>query len=84
MSKTTGNVIDPIETVDKFGSDALRYSLVTGNTPGQDIPLSMEKIETNRNFVNKLWNMGKYIQNCLDQEGVKDMIKSPKVGFKHF
>ena len=48
MSKTTGNVIDPIQTVDKFGSDALRYSLVTGCTPGQDIPLSMEKIEANR------------------------------------
>lgn len=65
MSKTTGNVIDPIQTVDKFGSDALRYSLVTGCTPGQDIPLSMEKIEANRNFVNKLWNMGKYIQTTL-------------------
>lgn len=65
MSKTTGNVIDPIETIDKFGCDALRYSLVTGSTPGQDIPLSMERIESNRNFANKLWNAGKYIQNAL-------------------
>lgn len=48
MSKTTGNVIDPLDTVDKLGADALRYSLVTGTTPGHDVPLSMEKIEGNR------------------------------------
>jgi len=65
MSKTTGNVIDPIETIDKYGCDALRYSLVTGSTPGQDIPLSMERVESNRNFANKLWNAGKYLQNTL-------------------
>ena len=48
MSKTKGNVIDPIDTIEKVGQDALRYTLVTGSTPGQDIPLSMERIETNR------------------------------------
>jgi valyl-tRNA synthetase len=48
MSKTKGNVIDPIDTIDQFGCDALRFSLVTGSTPGLDIPLSMEKIEANR------------------------------------
>jgi valyl-tRNA synthetase len=48
MSKTTGNVIDPIDTIDSFGCDSLRYSLVTGTTPGQDIPLSMEKVESSR------------------------------------
>jgi valyl-tRNA synthetase len=115
MSKTTGNVIDPLETIDqyvfcytivlasflvcdvslslihllppacshsptphdmtsnhhppwfylllsyRYGCDALRYSLVTGCTPGQDIPLSMERVESNRNFANKLWNAGKYV-----------------------
>ena len=65
MSKTKGNVIDPLEVVDQFGADALRYSLVTGSTPGQDVPLSMERIEANRNFANKLWNAGKYLQNVL-------------------
>ena len=45
MSKTKGNVIDPLDTIDKYGSDALRYSLVTGVTPGQDVPLSFEKVE---------------------------------------
>ncbi|KAJ1428256.1 tRNA synthetases class I-domain-containing protein [Ochromonadaceae sp. CCMP2298] len=65
MSKTTGNVIDPLDTIEQLGADALRYSLVTGSTPGQDVPLSMEKIESNRNFANKLWNAGKFVGNCL-------------------
>ena len=65
MSKTTGNVIDPIETIDSVGCDALRFSLVTGCTPGQDISLSTEKIEANRNFVNKMWNVGKYINGQM-------------------
>jgi valyl-tRNA synthetase len=61
MSKTKGNVVDPLETVSEFGADSLRYSLVTGVTPGQDIPLNMEKIEANRNFANKLWNCCKFV-----------------------
>jgi len=65
MSKTKGNVIDPLDTIQTYGCDALRYSLVTGSSPGQDIPLSMERIEANRNFANKLWNVGKYLQNAL-------------------
>ncbi len=48
MSKTKGNVIDPIETIEQYGADALRYSLVTGSTPGQDVPLSLERVESNR------------------------------------
>lgn len=47
MSKTKGNVVDPIDTMDSFGTDALRYTLVTGVTPGQDVPLSMERVQTN-------------------------------------
>jgi valyl-tRNA synthetase len=61
MSKTKGNVIDPLDTVAEFGADSLRYSLVTGVTPGQDIPLNMEKIEANKNFANKLWNCCKFV-----------------------
>ena len=61
MSKTKGNVIDPLDTVAQYGADSLRYSLVTGVTPGQDIPLNMEKIEANRNFCNKLWNSCKFV-----------------------
>ena len=55
MSKTKGNVIDPLDVVDQFGSDALRYSLVTGSTPGQDVPLSMERIEGNRYDIQRRW-----------------------------
>jgi len=65
MSKTTGNVLDPLDTVDQFGCDALRYALVTGSTPGQDIPLALDKVEAARNFCNKLWNAGKFVDNCL-------------------
>jgi len=61
MSRTRGNVVDPLETVAEFGADSLRYSLVTGVTPGQDIPLNMDKIEANRNFANKLWNCCKFV-----------------------
>lgn len=61
MSKSVGNVIDPLDIIASYGTDALRYTLVTGSTPGQDIPLSNEKVEANRNFANKLWNASRYI-----------------------
>jgi valyl-tRNA synthetase len=74
MSKTKGNVIDPLDTVSQFGADSLRYSLVTGVTPGQDIPLNMEKIETNRNFANKLWNCCKFVTgNALKDVDDKEL-----------
>lgn len=61
MSKTKGNVVDPLDTVEEYGADSLRYSLVTGVTPGQDIPLNMDKIAANKAFVNKLWNCCKFV-----------------------
>lgn len=68
MSKTKGNVVDPLETVGKYGADSLRYSLVTGVTPGQDIPLNMEKIAANKSFANKLWNCCKFVtDNALKE-----------------
>eukprot|EP00523_Entomoneis_sp_CCMP467_P003147 CAMPEP_0168764022 /NCGR_PEP_ID=MMETSP0724-20121128/24663_1 /TAXON_ID=265536 /ORGANISM="Amphiprora sp., Strain CCMP467" /LENGTH=1011 /DNA_ID=CAMNT_0008813241 /DNA_START=135 /DNA_END=3170 /DNA_ORIENTATION=+ len=69
MSKTKGNVIDPLDTVAEYGADSLRYSLVTGVTPGQDIPLNMEKIQANRQFGNKLWNCCKFVTG----NALKDM-----------
>ncbi|CAN8063387.1 unnamed protein product [Agarophyton chilense] len=66
MSKTVGNVIDPLDVITSYGTDALRYTLVTGSTPGQDIPLSNEKIESNRNFANKLWNASRFILGNLN------------------
>lgn len=62
MSKSTGNAIDPIEVMDKFGTDALRFALASLSTSGgQDIKLSDEKIESSRNFINKLWNVTRFV-----------------------
>lgn len=61
MSKSKGNGIDPIDMIEKFGTDALRLSLLIGNTPGNDVRISEEKIASARNFVNKLWNISRFI-----------------------
>ena len=66
MSKTKNNVIDPLEVMDELGTDALRFTLLVGSTPGNDMNLSLKKVEANRNFANKLWNAGRYIIRTLD------------------
>jgi valyl-tRNA synthetase len=68
MSKTKGNVIDPIEVMDEFGTDALRFTLLTGSTPGNDMNLSIERIEANRNFANKIWNAARFLIGNLEGE----------------
>jgi valyl-tRNA synthetase len=60
MSKTYNNVIDPIEVMDEFGADALRFTLLTSSTPGNDMNLSLERIRANRNFANKIWNAARF------------------------
>ena len=73
MSKSLGNGIDPIEVIDQYGADALRFSLVMGVAPGADVRLSNEKIETYRNFCNKIWNASRFVlMNLTDftSEGV--------------
>ncbi len=65
MSKTTGNVMDPLEVMDQFGTDALRFTLLVGSTPGNDMNLSVKKVEANRNFANKLWNIGRFVINAV-------------------
>ena len=67
MSKTKGNVIDPLEVMDEMGTDALRFTLLVGSTPGNDTNLSLKKVEANRNFANKLWNAGRFILGALEQ-----------------
>lgn len=88
MSKTKGNVIDPLDTVAEYGADSLRYSLVTGVTPGQDIPLNMEKIAANRNFANKLWNICKFVTSNalkdLDEEEFKTFGVTGPIGQEEF
>lgn len=61
MSKTKGNVIDPLEVMDKYGTDALRFAVITGTTPGNDSKLSPTKLEAGRNFANKLWNAARFV-----------------------
>ena len=56
MSKSLGNGIDPVEVIDQYGADALRFTLVTGNSPGNDMRFSDEKVAASRNFANKIWN----------------------------
>ncbi|GAX77411.1 hypothetical protein CEUSTIGMA_g4857.t1 [Chlamydomonas eustigma] len=60
MSKSLGNVVDPLEIIADYGTDALRFTVATGSTVGQDLNLSMERVTANRNFTNKLWNATKY------------------------
>ncbi|MDP4152634.1 MAG: valine--tRNA ligase [Bacillota bacterium] len=61
MSKSAGNGIDPLEVIDQFGADALRFTLITGNSPGNDSRFSLEKVESSRNFANKLWNASRFV-----------------------
>ncbi len=70
MSKTKGNVIDPLEVTEKFGTDAVRIALLLGAAPGTDIVLSMQRIESGRNFANKIWNAARLIFMNLERSGV--------------
>ena len=68
MSKSLGNGIDPLEVIDKYGADALRFTLVTGNAPGNDMRYYDEKVEASRNFANKLWNASRFVLMNLKEE----------------
>ena len=70
MSKTKGNVIDPITVSDEFGADALRYTLVTQASPGNDSRLSMQKVEASRNFANKLWNATRFALRTIGEHEI--------------
>ena len=67
MSKSLGNGIDPLEVIDKYGADALRLTLVTGNAPGNDMRFYWERVEASRNFANKVWNASRFIMMNFDQ-----------------
>jgi valyl-tRNA synthetase len=70
MSKSFGNVIDPLELMDRYGTDALRFALIRGANPGGDVPLAPEWVEGARNFANKLWNLGRFVLSSIP-EGTK-------------
>lgn len=68
MSKSLGNGIDPLELIDEYGADALRFMLSTGNSPGNDMRFHVEKVEASRNFANKLWNASRFALMNLDKD----------------
>ena len=70
MSKSLGNGIDPVEVIDKYGADTLRFMLITGNTPGNDMRFYWERVEAARNFANKIWNASRYM--LMNLEGADD------------
>ena len=78
MSKTKGNVLDPLETIDRYGADALRFALTTGSAPGSDVRFSDDRLEAARNFANKLWNMGRFVIGQVEgQDGLDGWYATP-------
>ena len=76
MSKSLGNGIDPLKIIEQYGADALRFALATGNAPGNDMRFSDEKIESARNFANKLWNASRFVLMNL-KESDEELLKLP-------
>ncbi|XOQ48822.1 MAG: valine--tRNA ligase [Eubacteriales bacterium] len=74
MSKSLGNGVDPLEIIDKYGADALRFTLATGNSPGNDMRFSDEKVQSSRNFANKIWNAARFILMNIDGHDVKNKL----------
>ena len=72
MSKSLGNGIDPLEVIDKYGADALRLTLITGNAPGNDMRFYWERVEASRNFANKVWNASRFIMMNLEGKTVTE------------
>jgi len=71
MTKSRGNVVDPLKVADKYGTDALRFTLATSGTPGNDFRLFDEKLESARNFANKIWNAARFVVSTIDDEKVR-------------
>ncbi len=91
MSKSLGNGVDPIEVIDKYGADTLRFMLVTGNTPGNDLRFQFDRLEATRNFCNKIWNASRFVLMNLEdyaptgdsglseQEALRGLLLSPEL-----
>ena len=77
MSKSLGNGIDPLEVIEKYGADALRYTLITGNAPGNDMRFYWERVEASRNFANKVWNASRFIMMNDPDNKIKTTDEQP-------
>ena len=80
MSKTRGNTMDPLELVDKYGTDALRFALTTGAAPGSDIRFTEGRLEAARNFANKVWNAARFVLTAIEAQGGPDCLNGPDAG----
>lgn len=78
MSKSLGNGVDPLEVIAKYGADALRFTLATGNSPGNDMRFSDEKVEASRNFANKIWNAARFIRMNIEGREMKPGLPEQK------
>lgn len=76
MSKSLGNGIDPLEVIEKYGADALRFTLITGNAPGNDMRFYYERVEASRNFANKVWNASRFIMMNMPEDGIQSVDKA--------
>ena len=76
MSKSKGNVINPLDITSKYGSDALRFGLVVGNTPGSDLSLQEDKIKGYKNFANKIWNITRFVLDNIDEQNFTNKIEN--------
>jgi valyl-tRNA synthetase len=79
MSKSIGNVVDPLEVMEQYGTDALRFTLLTGSTPGNDLNLALSKVASNRNFANKIWNVARFIVHSLEELDVASALADDHV-----
>jgi valyl-tRNA synthetase len=73
MSKTLNNVTDPLDVIAEYGTDALRFTLLTGGTPGNDLNLSLDRVASNRNFANKIWNATRFVTRSLERVAAEDV-----------
>lgn len=73
MSKSLGNGIDPLEVIEKYGADALRFTLITGNAPGNDMRFYWERVEASRNFANKVWNASRFIMMNMEKAKISEV-----------
>lgn len=79
MSKTLNNVTDPLDVIADYGTDALRFTLLTGGTPGNDLNLALERVASNRNFANKIWNATRFVTRSLERVTAADLLEEAEL-----
>ncbi len=83
MSKTRGNVINPVDAIEQYGTDALRFATTSGNTPGNDMRLSPQRLEAGRNFANKIWNAARFVIGAMEENPQADYSTLPEPDALH-